>query len=175
MLVYGDTNSTLAGALAAAKLHVPVAHVEAGLRSFNRAMPEEINRVVTDQLSTCCSARATRRRANLAREGITSGVHVVGDVMAEALAHVRAVAERRRRSAARTASRRASTSLATVHRAENTDDPERLARILEALRARSMSRSSFPAHPRTRAAIAAARMPLASERPTASRRSATSR
>ena len=80
VLIYGDTNSTLAGALAAAKLQVPVAHVEAGLRSFNRRMPEEINRIVADQLSTWLFCPSDTSVRNLAREGITRGVHVVGDV-----------------------------------------------------------------------------------------------
>src|SRR5687768_6391366 len=84
VLVYGDTNSTLAGALAAAKLHVPVAHVEAGLRSFNRSMPEELNRVVTDHLSTWLFAPSQVAQRQLEREGIVSGVSVVGDIMYDA-------------------------------------------------------------------------------------------
>src|SRR5436305_5530613 len=85
LLIYGDTNSTLAGALAAAKLGVPVAHVEAGLRSYNRGMPEEINRVVADSLSSLLFCPTGVAAANLAKEGITEGVHIVGDVMYDAI------------------------------------------------------------------------------------------
>jgi UDP-GlcNAc3NAcA epimerase len=154
VMVYGDTNSTLAGALAAAKLHIPVAHVEAGLRSFNRRMPEEINRVVTDHLSTwffCPSGEAVR---NLAREGIDRGVHLVGDVMYDVM----------RWSLDRTAAagvlerwhlERGRYALATVHRAENTDDAERLRAIFSALEAlaRNGMRVVVPLHPRTRRAL----------------------
>ena len=96
VLVYGDTNSTLAGALAAAKLHIPVAHVEAGLRSFNRQMPEEVNRVVTDHLSDILFCPSQTAVNNLAAEGITKGVHLVGDVMYEALMHAVAMAKNNR-------------------------------------------------------------------------------
>ncbi|HEU5226865.1 MAG TPA: UDP-N-acetylglucosamine 2-epimerase, partial [Ktedonobacteraceae bacterium] len=95
VIVYGDTNSTLAGALVAAKLHLPVAHVEAGLRSFNRTMPEEINRVVTDHLSSRLFCPTETSREQLQKEGITHNVAVVGDVMYDALLHFRPQLERR--------------------------------------------------------------------------------
>jgi len=161
VLVYGDTNSTLAGALAAAKLHVPVAHVEAGLRSFNRAMPEEINRVVTDQVSRWLFCSSDVGVANLAGEGILGGVHVVGDVMADVLAdaQVRARAGSRVLEDLGIADR--GYLLATIHRAENTDDPQRLAALVDALEA-SVEPVVFPVHPRTRAALErAGRVPAA--------------
>jgi UDP-N-acetylglucosamine 2-epimerase len=154
VLVYGDTNSTIAGALAAAKMHVPVAHVEAGLRSFNRTMPEEINRVVTDALSSLLLCPSETAAANLRREGITSGVHLVGDVMADVLAKFGGTAN----AAAVLAGfgvRDGQYFVATVHRAENTDDPSRLRSIIEAL-SDLPSPVIFPAHPRVKAAIAAA-------------------
>jgi UDP-N-acetylglucosamine 2-epimerase len=149
LIVYGDTNSTIAAALAAAKLQVRVAHVEAGLRSFNRAMPEEINRVVTDHLSTVLFAPSQTAVDNLTAEGIRRGVAMVGDVMADTLL---GAAER-----ARTQSQiMTSLSLepgayfvATMHRAENTDHPERLAAILSALD-QLRARVVLPIHPRTR-------------------------
>ena len=153
VLVYGDTNSTLAGALAAAKLHVPVAHVEAGLRSFNRRMPEEINRIVADQLSDLLFCPSQVAADNLAREGITAGVHVVGDVMAEA---VRAFAPSRDRAAdmvGREGLAPGRYFVATIHRAENTDDPARLGAIVRAFGAIGEP-IVFPAHPRVREAIA---------------------
>jgi UDP-N-acetylglucosamine 2-epimerase len=147
ILVYGDTNSTLAGALAAAKLHVPVAHVEAGLRSFNRRMPEEVNRVLTDHVSTrlfCPTETAVR---NLAREGITSGVDLVGDVMYDASL---AALERTNGAVLERHGLNAGTYvLATVHRAENTDDPERLDQIVRGL-AELGRPVLWPLHPRTR-------------------------
>ncbi len=155
VLVYGDTNSTLAGALAAAKLHVPIAHVEAGLRSFNRRMPEEINRMVADQLSDLLYAPTEVAVANLGREGISGpGVRLVGDVMLDVVLH-------HRRSSDEAAVR--STFglgpdryvLATIHRQENTDDPSRLRAIFLGLAdaARDIP-VIVPLHPRTRAAIA---------------------
>ncbi len=152
VLVYGDTNSTLAGALAAAKLHIPVAHVEAGLRSFNRDMPEEINRVLTDHVSDllfCPSETAVR---NLAQEGITRGVHVVGDVMADTLYFAASRAEERSDILNRLKLLPGSYLLATIHRAENTDDPERLESILQAFVAVNET-LIFPLHPRTRKRI----------------------
>jgi UDP-N-acetylglucosamine 2-epimerase len=153
VLVYGDTNSTLAGALAAAKLHIPVAHVEAGLRSFNRRMPEEINRVVADHVSTLLLCPSEQAVTNLRAEGITEGVHDVGDVMADALlaaaARARAVSD----VTTRLGLEEGGYALATVHRAENTDDPERLRAILEAFDALAQP-IVFPVHPRTRAVLA---------------------
>ncbi len=152
VLVYGDTNSTLAGALAATKLHIPVAHVEAGLRSFNRAMPEEINRVLTDHVSDLLLCPSETAVENLAREGITRGVTLVGDVMADAL---RLAAERADDSVlASSGVQPGDYALATVHRAENTDDPLRLQGILTSLTLLDMP-VVFPVHPRARRAIAA--------------------
>lgn len=152
VLVYGDTNSTLAGALAAAKLHIPVAHVEAGLRSFNRAMPEEINRVLTDHISDLLLCPSETAVENLAREGITRGVVLIGDVMADAL---RLAVERADDSVLESSGvQQGSYALATVHRAENTDDPLRLQGILTGLTLLDMP-VIFPAHPRARRAIAA--------------------
>jgi UDP-GlcNAc3NAcA epimerase len=149
VLVYGDTNSTLAGALAAAKLHYRVAHVEAGLRSFNRAMPEEINRVLTDHVSDLLFCPTQTAVDNLKAEGIERGVHLVGDVMYEAL--MWAV---ERASVTSTILERLNLTpkqylLATVHRAENTDDPERMAGILEAFN-QIDEIIVWPVHPRTR-------------------------
>jgi UDP-N-acetylglucosamine 2-epimerase len=149
VLVYGDTNSTAAGALAAAKLHLPVAHVEAGLRSFNRAMPEEINRVVADHLSTlllCPSETAARQ---LSAEGVTRGVHVVGDVMADSLQAAAGRAREMSDVLARFGLSDKRYLLATVHRAENTDDPTRLGSLLAAF-GQAGEPIIFPVHPRTR-------------------------
>jgi UDP-GlcNAc3NAcA epimerase len=152
VVVYGDTNSTLAGALAAAKLHIPVAHVEAGLRSFNRQMPEEINRLVTDHVSTLLFCPTKTAVKNLAREGITKGVHLVGDVMYDALRHNIQIAERRPTILEQLKLRPKKYALATVHRAENTDQPENLNNIISAFitLARSGQTVVFPVHPRTR-------------------------
>lgn len=155
VLVYGDTNSTLAGALAAAKLHIPVVHVEAGLRSFNRRMPEEINRVLTDHVSTLLLSPTRAGVDNLRAEGIVDGVHQVGDVMYDAMLH----AQRRSRETS-SILRRLELSeqgfvLSTVHRAENTDDPVRLQKVIEAIVAAADGLPVIlPLHPRTRQAIA---------------------
>jgi UDP-GlcNAc3NAcA epimerase len=153
VLVYGDTNSTLAGALAAVKLHIPVAHVEAGLRSFNRRMPEEHNRVLTDHVADLLFCPTQTAVENLAREGITRGVHNVGDVMYDAVLHNIGIVEKRSNVLERLELQPKGYLLATVHRAENTDDPVRLAAIIEALGAASEP-IVFPAHPRTRSVLA---------------------
>lgn len=153
VLVYGDTNSTLAGALAAAKLGIPIAHVEAGMRSFNRAMPEEINRVLTDHLSSKLFVTSPEPVRLLAAEGIQQGVHCVGDVMYDA---VRAFAPLAARTGLREHLQLApgSYGLLTLHRAENTDDPARLRRWLSQLEVLSRELPLvFPVHPRTRQAI----------------------
>ena len=149
VLVYGDTNSTLAGALAAAKMHVPVAHVEAGLRSFDRRMPEEVNRVLTDHASDilfCPTATAIR---NLAAEGVTEGVFLVGDVMVDAMNHNRAIAEERSRILEDAGVRSGEYLVVTVHRPSNTDSRENMAAIIGALGEAGVP-VVFPVHPRTR-------------------------
>lgn len=158
VLVYGDTNSTLAGALAAAKLHLPVAHVESGLRSFNRRMPEEINRVVTDHLSDILLAPTPTAVENLLAEGIDPNtIHQVGDVMYDA---ARFYADRARASSRvldRLELEPSRYVLATVHRAENTDRSDRLSRILEGLeRVADSVAVVLPIHPRTRVACSRA-------------------
>jgi UDP-N-acetylglucosamine 2-epimerase len=151
VIVYGDTNSTLAGALAAAKLHIPVIHVEAGLRSFNRRMPEEINRVLTDHLSTLLMCPTQTAIDNLRTEGICNGVFLVGDVMEDGFYEM---AERAGGADVleKIGSAAGEYYLATVHRAENTDDPNRLVSILSAFAALG-ERVIFPVHPRTRKKI----------------------
>jgi UDP-GlcNAc3NAcA epimerase len=157
VLVYGDTNSTLAGALAAAKLHVPVAHVEAGLRSFNRAMPEEVNRVLTDHLSAWLFAPTSAAVANLAREGIAGDTVLdVGDVMLDAALYHGSRVGDAPRLPARLGLAPRSYVLATIHRAENTDDPVRLRTIFDAFnRVAAEVEVVLPLHPRTRHALAA--------------------
>lgn len=156
VLVYGDTNSTLAGALAAAKLHIPVAHIEAGLRSHNRRMPEEINRVMTDHLSSLLFCPTETAVRNLAGEGIVKEVHYVGDVMYDALLDNFQVAERASTVLSRLHLDSKQYVLATVHRAENTDDPSRLQRIVQGLVtvAEAGYKVVFPVHPRTRKQLA---------------------
>ncbi len=152
VLVYGDTDSTLAGALAAAKLHIQVAHVEAGLRSFNRRMPEEINRVLTDHVSDALFAPTETAVQNLLREGIVGDkIHLVGDVMYDAALYYGVKAEGESRILKRLELTPKSYILATIHRAENTDDPERLRVILEALATvHEELPVVLPLHPRTR-------------------------
>lgn len=156
VLVYGDTNSTLAGALAAAKLHIPVAHIEAGLRSFNRRMPEEINRIVTDHLSTLLFAPTEEAVCNLANEGIKgSQVVNVGDVMYDLALHMAGRAKAHSRIHERLGLERGAYVVATIHRAENTDDPTRLTAILGGFGdiARDLP-VVLPLHPRTRKRLA---------------------
>lgn len=155
VLVYGDTNSTLAGALAAAKLHIPVAHVEAGLRSFNMQMPEEINRILTDQISSVLFCPTDSAMANLEREGFNDKpiqVLQVGDVMQDSAEFFAQRATRPQNFAITDGF-----ILATLHRAENTDDPQRLAAIVKALNHlhHHVAPVVLPLHPRTRNVIAA--------------------
>jgi UDP-GlcNAc3NAcA epimerase len=152
LLVYGDTNSTLAGALAAAKLHVPVAHVEAGLRSFDRKMPEEVNRVVADHASTLLFCPTQTAVTNLAREGITDGVLMVGDVMFDAFQRNLDVARRDITILADLQLEPRGFQLLTVHRAENVDQIANLKAILQGVAASGRT-TVFPIHPRTRAAL----------------------
>jgi UDP-GlcNAc3NAcA epimerase len=148
VIVYGDTNSTLAGALAAAKLDIPVAHVEAGLRSYRRDMPEEINRVLTDHVSTLLFCPTENAAECLSREGITTGVEVVGDVMVDALQSVR----ERLTPAAAGYGIEGPYLVATLHRAENVDDADQLAAALRIFEECPYP-VILPVHPRTAASM----------------------
>ena len=158
-LVYGDTNSTLAGALAAAKLGVRLGHVEAGLRGGDRHLPEEINRIVADHCSDLLFCPTMTAVTNLGREGITAGVHPVGDVMYDLLLQHLPVAEKKSRVLKRLGVSPGAYYLATIHRAANTDDAARLADILVGLR-RLGAPVVFPVHPRTRKAAEAASLAM---------------
>ena len=161
VVVYGDTNSTLAGALAASKLNVPVAHVEAGLRSFNRRMPEEINRVLADHLSTLLYCPTGTAVENLAREGIAGGVENVGDVMYDAALHAAARARSDSEILEHLGLVDGTFAVATIHRAENTDDHEALAQRLDYLRGEASRQAIvLPLHPRTRRAVERAKLSL---------------
>jgi UDP-N-acetylglucosamine 2-epimerase len=154
VVVYGDSNSTLAGALAAAKLHIPIAHVEAGLRSFNRAMPEEINRVITDHLSDrlFCPTETAYRYLN--NEGVVQGVELVGDVMYDILLQFQSTINACAQILLSTLRLEPQGyMLVTVHRASNTDDPEAMDQIAHALNSLEIP-IIFPVHPRTRACLA---------------------
>jgi UDP-N-acetylglucosamine 2-epimerase len=152
LLIYGDTNSTLAGALAAAKLHIPVAHIEAGLRSFDKKMPEEINRIVSDQISDILFCPTQTAVDNLKAEGITKGVEIVGDVMYDAAIHFSKIAQERSRALDELGLKAKGYMLATIHRSSNTDDAQNLRLLLEAF-VESGETIVFPVHPRTRKAI----------------------
>ncbi|HKO74760.1 MAG TPA: UDP-N-acetylglucosamine 2-epimerase (non-hydrolyzing) [Gaiellaceae bacterium] len=151
VLVYGDTNSTLAGALAATKLRVPVAHVEAGLRSFDRTMPEELNRVLVDRVSSLLFAPSQTAVSNLKNEGIIQGVHEVGDVMLDANLRLAPIARERSQALELAGVEAGGYALVTVHREANTREPA-LGRIVEGLNALEEP-VVFPLHPRTAGAI----------------------
>lgn len=155
VLLYGDTNTTVAGSLVASKLHIPVIHVEAGLRSFNRNMPEEINRVVTDHLSDLLFCPSDSAVAQLAREGITEGVHNVGDVMYDAFLTFFALAQKLGQYPLQMEE---PFTLLTLHRPANTDDPGRLLGILEELSGLS-SKVVWPVHPRNQEHLKSLQIP----------------
>ena len=155
VVVFGDTNSTLAGALAAAKLRLPLAHVEAGLRSFDRSMPEEINRIVADHCSDLLFCPTETAIEQLAREGLSERAHLTGDIMYDSLLQHLPLIEERSGIIERLGLAPGGYALATVHRASNTDDPAALGRILEAL-AQLDEPVVFPMHPRARLALVSA-------------------
>ncbi|MBR1156996.1 non-hydrolyzing UDP-N-acetylglucosamine 2-epimerase [Bradyrhizobium sp. JYMT SZCCT0428] len=151
VVVYGDTNSTLAGSLAAAKLHIPIAHVEAGLRSFNRRMPEEVNRVLTDHLSALHLCPTQAAVDNLAGEGIRGGVHHIGDVMYDATLFAIDRASGTSGILAELAVNPKAYGVATIHRAENTDDAKSLRAVIAFLKKQAKAIPIIlPLHPRTR-------------------------
>lgn len=153
VLVYGDTNSTLAGALAASKLLIPVIHVEAGLRSFNKAMPEEQNRILTDHISTLLLVPTQTAINNLQKEGIQKGVHFIGDVMYDGILYFSEKAKKSSTILADLGLAENEFILCTIHRAENTNDPNRLKQICSAL-TESNQPIVLPLHPRTQKYIA---------------------
>jgi len=153
VLVYGDTNSTLAGALVAAQRRVPVAHVEAGMRSFDRAMPEELNRVLADHASELWFCSTETAVENLRNEGIHERLYLVGDVMADVALTFLPVAEERSSALATSGVEEGAYVLVTVHRPGNVDVPERLERVVELLERLPLP-AVFPVHPRTRARLA---------------------
>jgi UDP-GlcNAc3NAcA epimerase len=157
LLVYGDTNSTLGGALVAAKAGVPLAHVEAGMRSFNWSMPEEANRVVTDSVSALLLCSTKTAVENLRLEGLGEAAVLVGDVMADVALTFGPIADRRSDALERLGLEASGFHLATAHRAGNVDDPERLRLLVDLLsQAAETAPVVFPLHPRTRARLEAA-------------------
>jgi UDP-N-acetylglucosamine 2-epimerase (non-hydrolysing)/UDP-GlcNAc3NAcA epimerase len=154
VLVYGDTNSTLAGTLAGAQAPVPVAHVEAGMRSFDRCMPEELNRVLADHASALLLCSSENAAQNLRNEGITGSVEVVGDVMVDVALKVQPRARRRTDLLERWGLRRGEYILATAHRPGNVDDPGRLQKLVDLVTSLPYA-VIWPLHPRTRARLAA--------------------
>jgi UDP-N-acetylglucosamine 2-epimerase (non-hydrolysing)/UDP-GlcNAc3NAcA epimerase len=155
VLVYGDTNTTLAGALSCARLEYPLAHVESGMRSWDDSMPEERNRVLTDHLSGLLLCSTQTAVDNLAREGVEEGVELVGDVMADVTLTTAPLAARESDALERFGANEGEYLLVTAHRAGNVDDPEALARLVEVLLALPLP-ALFPVHPRTRARFEAA-------------------
>lgn len=153
VLVYGDTNSTLAGSLAAAKLNIPIAHVESGLRSFNKKMPEEVNRVLTDHISSYLFCPTKNAVTNLKAENITNNVFCVGDVMYDSILHFQKSSQNLSNILDRLKLTEKEYYLMTIHRAENTDNQVKLRNILEAI-SKMDKTVVFPAHPRTKKNIA---------------------
>ena len=147
VLVYGDTNSTLAGALAASKLHIKIGHIEAGLRSFDKRMPEEINRVLTDHCSDLLFCPTETALKNLEKEGIKNGIYLTGDVMVDALRENIKIAEKKSKSLNELDLKSREYYLSTIHRAENTDDFNKLKSIMDAFC--EIENLVFPCHPRT--------------------------
>lgn len=153
IMVYGDTNSTIAAALVASKLHIPIIHVEAGLRSFNRKMPEEINRILTDHVSNLLFCSSEAGASQLQKEGIHVGVHVVGDVMYDAVSIFSKMANQR--ISLDVINQKLQTNefyLATIHRPYNTDDPKRMQLILDAF-GKCDSTILWPVHPRNKSKL----------------------
>jgi UDP-GlcNAc3NAcA epimerase len=158
VIIYGDTNSTVAGALAAAKLHIPIAHIEAGLRSFNRKMPEEVNRIVADHISDILLAPTPTAIANLDKENLADRAIYSGDIMHDAVAYNSKLAESKSSILTMHSLTKKEYAIVTIHRAENTDNIERLKIILSSLNevAESGLKLVFPIHPRTKKTISSA-------------------